>query len=146
MSLSTQFAPVDPDRIDDTLTLLRGALDYPVVMASHIDGEEYTLISASEDLGAGLEAGTEFETEETFCQCVYADGESEVIPDVAGDDRVAGLPAHEAMGLRSYVGVPLHHEGEFYGTLVCCDTDPREFTEDEIEHARAAARLIEAFL
>jgi GAF domain-containing protein len=115
-------------------------------MASHIDGEAYSLIGASEDLGAGLEAGTEFETEETFCRCVYADGEVEIIPDVAADDRVAGLPAHEAMGLRSYVGVPLHHEGDFYGTLVCCDTDPREFTDQGIEHARAGARLLEAFL
>ena len=50
------------------------------------------------------------------------------------------------MGLRSYVGIPLHHEGDFYGTLVCCDTDPREFTDQEIEHARTAARLLEAFL
>jgi len=64
----------------------------------------------------------------------------------AQSDRVADLPAHEAMGLRSYVGIPLHHEGDFYGTLVCCDTDPREFTDQEIEHARTAARLLGAFL
>lgn len=61
-------------------------------------------------------------------------------------DRVAGLPVHNAMGLVSYIGVPLHEEGDVYGTLVVCDTEPREFTEKEIEHARAAARLIEAAL
>jgi GAF domain-containing protein len=44
------------------------------------------------------------------------------------------------------VGVPLRHKGEFYGTLVCCDTSFREFAKEEVEHARTAARLIEAFL
>jgi GAF domain-containing protein len=115
-------------------------------MASHIDGDDYTLIGASDGLDAGLEAGAEFETDETFCQCVYGDGESEVIPDVGADDRVAGLPAHDAMGLQSYVGVPLHRDGSFYGTLVVSDTEPREFTDAEIEQARAAAHLVETVL
>ena len=146
ISLPTQFAPERPDRVTDALDLLRAALDVPVTMASHIDGDDYTLIGASDGLDAGLEAGAEFETDETFCQCVYGDGETEVIPDVGADDRVAGLPAHDAMGLQTYVGVPLHRDGSFYGTLVVSDTEPREFTDAEIERARAAARLVETVL
>jgi GAF domain-containing protein len=146
MSLTTQSAPAQPERIADVLDLVRAALDVPVTMASHIEGSDYTLIGASDDLGAGLEAGGEFETSETFCQCVYDDGEIESIPDIGADERVAGLPAHETIGLESYLGVPLHRDGSFYGTLVASDTTPREFTDTEIEQAHAAAGLVETLL
>ena len=100
MSSSTRFAPAQPDRVADALDLLRGALDVPVTMASHIAGDDSTLVGASDGLGAGLEAGAAFETAETFCHCVYDDGKTEVIPDVARDDRVAGPgPRRDGTGI-----------------------------------------------
>ncbi len=61
-------------------------------------------------------------------------------------DRVAGFPVHDTMGLESSAGVPLHHSGAFYGTLVASDTEPREFTDAETKRVRAAARLVETAL
>lgn len=147
MSLSDEFAPDDIETVEDALALLNAAIETPIAMASHIEGEEYTLIGIDDHLETGLGAGAEFETSETFCHCVY-DGSkrAEIIPEISADARVAGLPAHENLGLESYLGVPLYRDGEFYGTLVSSDTEPREFTDEEIQHAKTVAKLIESVL
>jgi GAF domain-containing protein len=147
MDLPDEFAPADPEAVADAVSLLNAALGTPMAMASHIDGETYTLVGVDDRLDAGLTVGTEFETSETFCHCVYEGPDSvEVIPDIAQDDRVAGLPAHAELGLSSYLGVPLFRDGAFYGTLVACDTTPRSFTEEAVGHARTVARLVESAL
>jgi len=147
MSLSAEFAPDDTEAVEDALALLDAALDTPTAMASHIEDEEYTLIGIDDDLDTGLDAGAEFETSETFCHCVYEGPKrAEMIPEISADERVAGLPAHENLGLEAYLGVPLYRADEFYGTLVVSDTEPREFTDEEIQHAKTVAKLIQSVL
>ncbi|WP_158598780.1 GAF domain-containing protein [Haloarcula sp. Atlit-120R] len=147
MTSSTEFAPDDIETVEDALALLNAALDTPIAMASHIEDEEYTLIGIDDHLDTGLDVGAEFETSETFCHCVYEGPKrAEMIPDIGADERVAGLPAHENLGLEAYIGVPLYRDDEFYGTLVVSDTAPREFTDEEIQHAKTVAKLIQSVL
>lgn len=140
MSSLREFESADTETVEDALALLNAALDTPISMPSHIDGEEYTLIGIGDDFDTGLEAGAAFETSETFCHCVYNDQTgAEVIPNIGEDARVAGLPAHANLGLQSYVGVPLYRDGTFYGTVIACDTSPRDFADDDVQHAKPVA-------
>jgi GAF domain-containing protein len=141
---SSEFALDETEAVEKALSLVNAALGTPIAMASHIEDEKYTLIGVDDHFSTGLDAGVEFETSETFCHCVYEEPKGEeMIPEIGADERVAGLPAHENLGLEAYLGVPLYQDNEFYGTLVIGDTKPREFTDKEIQHGRTVAKLIQ---
>ena len=146
MSLTADSRPADEELLADALALATDALDVAVVMASHIEGDDYTVVGVHDTVDSGVEVGVAFDTSDTFCHCVYDDEGVEVIDAVAADDRVAGLPAHEGMGLEAYIGVPLYSDGEFYGTLAVCDTEPRTFDEADRRNARTLGRLVETAL
>jgi EAL domain-containing protein (putative c-di-GMP-specific phosphodiesterase class I) len=80
-----------------------------------------------------LLAGHSDPADETYCQLIV-DGEVDrVIPDVQAVPRLAGLAVTEALGIGSYIGLPLIlADGTLYGTLCAFgpEANPRLSTED----------------
>ncbi|NBD12904.1 PAS domain S-box protein [Corallococcus sp. c25j21] len=67
-------------------------------------------------------------------------GEVVAIPDVREDPRTAPQAATlEAIGIRALFNIPLLEHGRFVAVLFLHDTQPRPWTEDEIELARNVA-------
>lgn len=58
-------------------------------------------------------------------------GKTIVIRDTETDPRT-DAKAHAALGVRSFVAVPFHINGEWKNVLALCDSQPRDWREDEI--------------
>ncbi len=114
---------------DDIARLAAYILDVPTALVSLIDDGRQWFKARY-----GLEA-SETSREVSFCGHVVAAGETMFVSDATKDTRfmdnpfVAGDP-----GVRAYFGVPLMTaRGEALGTLCALDTEPRTFTDKQLE-------------
>ena len=82
-----------------------------------------------DEIGFGLEAGGELELVSTICNEIRLSGQAVVIDDVAADCDYQGHPTAARYGFRSYISVPILHQGEFFGTLCAIDPQPRALRE-----------------
>jgi len=119
-----------PEEAFDRITrLARKVLQVPVAAITLIDGHRQWFKS-----GPGLRL-SETTKDIAFCSRVVEDGQPLIVPDAAHDPRFATNPlvAGEPH-IRSYAGFPLKTRKDVsIGTLCAMDTEPREFTPDQIE-------------
>jgi EAL domain-containing protein (putative c-di-GMP-specific phosphodiesterase class I) len=82
--------------------------------------------------------------ENTYCQFIVDGQLDEVIVDVAGNPLVNGLPITEALGIASYIGVPVHRKnGQLYGTLCAfSQTVDEAVRQRDTEVLRAIATVV----
>ncbi|GAB7192058.1 hypothetical protein NUM3379_27670 [Kineococcus sp. NUM-3379] len=75
-----------------------------------------------------------------LCSTVVRTGEAYVVPDLAADAATADNPLHVVDGVRAYAGVPLRtRTGHVIGAVCVLDTEPREFSEQDLAALRLAA-------
>jgi GAF domain-containing protein len=93
--------------------------------------------------GLAGELATERTTarEDSFCQFVVKNEKPFIVTDAATDTRVPQALV-EQYGVRSYVGVPLHYNGQLVGSVCAIDTVPRDFSELQVEAIRGLSRYI----
>ena len=88
-------------------------------------GSRHPAVGASDDL------------EDTYCYRIVTGRLPQVIPDTGALQETAGLAVTHALGIGSYIGVPIMMEnGEVYGTLCCFSKAP-----DQRLSEAAAAKL-----
>ena len=70
----------------------------------------------------------------SFCEHVIADDRPLVTSDAREDARLAANPAIDELGVIAYAGWPIHdHTGRPIGTLCAIDTEPRVWTETDLQ-------------
>lgn len=120
--------------VDQTLQALveeaARALGTPIALVSMVlDRIQY--FQAHHGLPAELATVRATSRDTSFCQFVVRDGAPVRIGDAAGDPTLPqGLVA--AYGIRSYLGVPIHLDGQALGSLCVVDTEPRDFDDAEV--------------
>lgn len=120
----------------DRLTgLAARLLRAPVSLVSLVDERRQFFKSA-----VGLEDVRETPLSHSFCQHVVTSGEPFVVTDAANDERVTGNLAIPELGAAAYAGVPLvTGDGLVLGSFCVIDTEPREWTGDDLEILRELA-------
>lgn len=81
----------------------------------------------------------------SFCQFVVRDGLPFTVSEASRDTRVPQELVHR-YGIESYLGVPVTISGEVVGTLCGVDTQPRVFSDQQVELWRALAKRVSARL
>lgn len=76
----------------------------------------------------------------SFCQHVVADAAPLVVGDARNDPRLADNLAIDDLGVIAYAGMPLtDRAGTVIGSLCAIDSEPREWTDDELHDLRDLA-------
>ena len=133
------------DAIDHALEVAREFLGMDIAYFSEFTrGQQVIQGIRGKWQAAELSPGMVMPQEETYCRRMLAGELSNVVADAQRDSRVSDLPVTEAMGIGSYVGVPLQlSDGRVYGTLCCAGTGANEgLGSREVQFLRVLARLI----
>jgi GAF domain-containing protein len=82
---------------------------------------------------------------ESFCQYVVAEEAPLVISDARLDSRVSDKPSVSAGAVVAYMGYPLRNSaGKTIGSVCAIDTEPRAWTEADLEALRDVAHATTA--
>lgn len=115
------------DRLTRIAQRITGA---PVAFMTVVDeGRSFWL--SSQGLPEG--SGRQNTVEESFCQYVL-DGEPLVLADVTADDRTAGNPSIDAMGIRAWAGFPVRTpDGQVLGSFCVVDTAVHAWSAEDVQ-------------
>ena len=130
-------APTDGS-FDRLTRLAAAALDAPVAVLSLVDGERQLFRSVHDPAGR-LGSMRETPLEHSLCRHVLASARALLIDDARRDDRGAGSPVIDQLGVVAYAGAPLvAPDGRIVGSLCVLDHEPRRWSERD---ARVLADL-----
>lgn len=125
------------EAFDRITALIKNIFDVEIAIVSMIDGHRQWYKSVE-----GLTT-SEAPRNETFCRLVLDDNLPLVIRDARNDPRVADNPS--VVGdphVRFYAGVPLlTAEGHAIGTVCAIDSEPREFSDRELNVLTDLSRM-----
>ncbi|MFL6716484.1 MAG: PAS domain S-box protein [Burkholderiaceae bacterium] len=122
---------------DRITRLVARALDVPIALISLVDEERQWFKSR-----VGVNA-VQTPREQAFCAHAILETEPLVVPDATTDVRFADNPlVTGAPDIRAYAGVPLRtRNGQAIGTLCAIDSQPRCFTQEELDTLSDLAAL-----
>jgi PAS domain S-box-containing protein len=124
-------SPAEPE-FDRLTRLAVRLLKVPATFLSLVD-EDRDFYKASTGFGEPLLSAREL-AGRTFCHFSIAGaGGPLVIPDTRADPVYRGVPTVETLGVAAYVGVPLTIDGQAIGSFCAIDTEPRAWTDAEVE-------------
>lgn len=130
------------ERAFDRLTRLTSRmLDVPVALISLVD-ESRQFFKSCVGLGEPWASRREMPIRYSFCQFALGSSEPLVIGDARKHPLVRNSPAIEENRALAYVGVPLVSAGQVVGTFCVVDTEPREWSEREIDFLREMASTV----
>jgi diguanylate cyclase (GGDEF)-like protein len=126
------------DSFDRITRLAKSIMQAPVAMISFVDRDRQWFKSS-----IGTEV-CETPRDVSFCSHTIQDDRPLIVPDTLLDPRFCSSPlVTGAMGIRSYIGVPLRTStGHRIGALCVNDVNPREVTPDQIGRLQDLARLV----
>jgi len=92
---------------------------------ARVTEDRWVACAVRDEIDFGLEPGGELEVVTTICDEIRTSGSAVIIDDVPNDPLFRDHPTPAQYGFRSYISVPIHHDGEFFGTLCAIDPEPR---------------------
>ncbi|HEX6340597.1 SpoIIE family protein phosphatase [Umezawaea sp.] len=112
--------------------MVRVQLRVPVALVSLVERDRQVLPGLA-GLAEPWATARETPLSHSFCRHVVADGQPLVIADARASERVRDNPAVQDLGVVAYAGMPLTSlDGDVLGSLCAIDTEPREWTDDEL--------------
>jgi GAF domain-containing protein len=136
-----------PETIEQSLSLVREALQMDVAFVSEFAGERLVFRAIEGDGESfGWREGTSFPIDDSYCKRVLDGRISDVVPDAKGEDATKDLRVTSEAGIGSYLAVPLLlSDGRLYGTLCCVSHTPDPWLRQrDLElMERVARRVVE---
>jgi PAS domain S-box-containing protein len=128
----------------DRLTRLAAqVLGAPVCLVSLVDDHRQFFKSTSGPAGWAGDA-TQTPLTHSFCQHVVTSDALLVVDDALSHPRVCDNLAIRDLGVKAYLGIPIHSaEGFAIGSFCVIDKKPRPWTAQEIDFMTEFARLVE---
>lgn len=116
------------ETFDRLTTLVANHFNIEVAFVGLVDEHEERFVACE---GANWET---LPREDTICTHTILEAERMVVEDVTEDPRFAGNDTLRELGIRSYAGVRLTTpDGHAIGALCCTDSEPRSYTEAELQ-------------
>jgi GAF domain-containing protein len=130
------------DIIERGLRVAAQHLDVRLCLLTRIEGNTVTVCSVV-DRQNTMEPGIVFPFSDSFCRYMLKTGQT-MIPDTeVAQPEVRRLPSTVEFDLRSYIGIPVVlREGQIYGGLWAADSEPRQWTSEQLETLAVFARLL----
>jgi GAF domain-containing protein len=127
------------ERFDRVTKLARSVFNVPIALVSLVDKDRQWFKSS-----CGLDA-SETPRDISFCGHAILGKGIFLIPDALEDSRFKDNPLVTGKPyIRFYAGIPLHLPGGLaVGTLCIIDTEPRNFSEKELDHLQDLALVVE---
>ena len=136
-----------PETIEQSLSLVREALQMDVAFVSEFAGERLVFRAIEGDGESfGWREGTSFPIDDSYCKRVLDGRISNMVPDAKGEDPTKDLRVTSEAGIGSYLAVPLLlSDGRLYGTLCCVSHTPDPWLRQrDLElMERVARRVVE---
>lgn len=129
----------DP-QLDALISGVAAVVGAPLAMVS-IVCESMQFFRANVGLQGELAETKSTARDASFCQFVVRDELPLLVSDAPNDARVP-QELVEKYGIRAYVGVPLHYQGQVIGSVCAIDTIPRHFSELQVEAMRSLSGYI----
>jgi signal transduction histidine kinase len=90
---------------------------------ARVTQDRWVACAVRDEIAFGLQPGGELVVNTTICDEIRGHGKPVVFADVAQSEMFREHHTPRMYGLQSYISVPIHHQGAFFGTL--CAIDPR---------------------
>jgi formate hydrogenlyase transcriptional activator len=137
----TSLIDSPPEEAFDRLTRMAAAvLHVPVALVTLVDRDRQFFKSEC-GLGEPLANWRSNPLTYSFCKFTVGMREPFVISDARQDPRLAHYPTVVELGVIAYAGVPLMNaEGHPLGTFCVVDTEPHEWTEEDVNVLRVMAK------
>ncbi|MGB5325451.1 MAG: sensor domain-containing diguanylate cyclase [Pseudomonadales bacterium] len=115
---------------------------------SRISAGSYTVEHCVVPEAMDIAAGDTFEYEKTYCHITCEQQSVVAMEHVGQHDDYAHHPAYVALGLESYIGIPIRLHGEIFGTLNFSSATPypRKFENVDLDAMLLMASWIETEL
>lgn len=91
---------------------------------ARVTEDRWVACAVRDEIDFGLAVGGELVVTTTICDEIRASGQAVIIDDVPADADFQGHPTPAMYGFRSYISVPIFHDGRFFGTLCAIDPAP----------------------
>jgi GAF domain-containing protein len=132
-SLQRVCLSAEPDEAFDRFAgLVRRLLGVPVALVSLV-GDDRQYFPGQSGLAEPWQTKRETPLTHSFCQHVVVEGRGKVYPDARLDPQVRGNLAIPDLGVAAYAGMPLTDtDGRTLGSLCAIDTEPRDWTANEL--------------
>jgi two-component system CheB/CheR fusion protein len=135
-----------PEESFDRLTRLAArVLRCPVALVSLVDADRQFFKSCV-GLPEPWRSRRQTALSHSFCQHAVTAGQPLVIEDARRHPLVKDNLAVRDLGVIAYAGIPLRSAGEVLGSFCAIDTEPRQWSADEVETLVALAGAVEAEL
>jgi formate hydrogenlyase transcriptional activator len=136
----TALLDTPPEEAFDRLTRLASTvLRVPVAIISLLDRDRQFIKSAC-GLSGSLGSLRKTPLEHSFCKHPVGSGEPLIVADNRKHPVVGDYPAVTELGLVAYAGIPLvTSDGHALGTFCVLDSQPHDWTDDEVEILRVLA-------
>jgi signal transduction histidine kinase len=93
---------------------------------ARVTEDRWVACAVRDQIGFGLQPGGELVVATTICDEIRDHGRAIVIDHVSEEPAWCGHPTPLQYGFQSYISVPIHHDGKFFGTLCAIDPQPRK--------------------
>lgn len=140
-----QVLAQEPDaELQAIVTEGAAALEVPITLVTLVL-ERTQYFRAHHGLSNDLALARATDRDVSFCQLVVRDSAPLLVSEASTDARVP-QELVQRYGIESYLGVPVTISGEVVGTLCGVDTQPRVFSDAQVELWRALAKRVSARL
>lgn len=130
---NTGLGPEADAALDRFTRMVRRVLGVPVALVSLVDDCRQVFPGAA-GLAEPWQRTRQTGLTHSFCQHVVLSAEPLVVTDARGDARVCDNLAISDLGVVGYAGTPLtDDDGNILGSLCAIDTEPRQWTGDELD-------------
>jgi GAF domain-containing protein len=150
MGISDNQPHPELDAIADRLREITGA-SYAMVNFV-VDGHQYfaglSTPTGPQPLAGGIAPGREMEMDQGWCPHVVSRGTALPLADVCAYPRFAGNRVVDELGVRTYLGAPVKDpvSGVTLGTVCVIDTEPIQWTKQDVENIKGVAEQVTSVL
>lgn len=135
-------------QILDLLAMGLNGFGLDIAILSKIEENTYSVELCITPDDIEMNSGDQFNFEATFCDITCKAKGPVALEHVGEHHKHSSHPAYQAFGLESYIGIPIHINGNLYGTLNFSSHKPfpRKFRDIDIEAMTLMASWIEVEL
>ena len=100
---------------------------------ARVTEDRWVACAVRDEIEFGLGVGGELVLETTLCNEIRGHGQSVVFGDVSRNETYRDHHTPRIYGLRSYISVPIRHDGAFFGTLCAIDSRPADIEDGKTQ-------------